>query len=316
MKKFINLFDLVCGLAMVGAARAFGNVIALPVKYADLLDEVYMSASVTADLRSDPATVEAGSSTKEFKYMQCSTDGLGDYGKGSGRNGGYTDAAVKIEWKTATANYDRGAKMEVDDVDNQEAFNKAMALAGSTIQRTKVAPEADAFTFATIAGKAGISAVAAGATLADGAAVLAALSVGLNKMDDDDVDANRHLYITSAALRSVRDLDTTKSREVLGEFTKIVKVPQKRFYTAIDMLDGFTAGEEAGHYVKAATGKDINFMIIEPSAIIKHDKHVADHVIPPSANPDSDAYITKYRKYGIVDVYANKVAGVYLHHKA
>ena len=27
-------------------------------------------------------------------------------------------------------------------------------------------------------------------------------------------------------------------------------------------------------------------------------------------------WITKYRKYGIVDVYENKVAGIYLHHKA
>ncbi|TLM94565.1 MAG: hypothetical protein FDZ75_05525 [Actinobacteria bacterium] len=301
---------------MVGAARAFGNDIALPTKYADLLDEVYMAASVTADLRSDPATVAAGASVKEFKYMQCSTDGLGDYGKGSGRNGGYTDAAVKIEWKTATANYDRGAKMEIDDVDNQETFNKAMALAGSTIQRTKVAPEADAFTFATICGKAGISKVDTPASLADGAAVLAALSAALDKMDEDEVLENRHLYITSALLRAVRDLDTTKSREVLGEFTKIVKVPQKRFYTAIDLLDGFSTGEEAGHYAKATAGKEINFMIIEPSAVIKHDKHVADHVIPPSANPDSDAYITKYRKYGIVDVYDHKTAGIYLHHKA
>jgi hypothetical protein len=315
MTKLLSMIR-VAALMGVSVAKAFGNEIALPTNYADLVDEVYQLESKTADLRSDPSTLRAGANAKEFAYMQVETDGLGDYGGGAGRNGGYTNAAVRVAWKTATANYDRGAKIEVDDVDNQETFNKAFGLAGATLQRTKVAPEADAFTFATLAGTTGISVVDAPATLATAQAFLDALLVANTKMDDDEVAETRYLYATSALLNSVMSLDTTKSREVLATFAKVVKVPQKRFYTAIDMLDGVSAGEEAGHYVKAAAGKDINFMIVEPSAVIKHDKHVASDVIPPSANPDSDAYISKYRKYGIVDVYENKVAGIYLHHKA
>ncbi len=315
MKRTTALFSLVLAVAMVGAARAFGNEIELPVKYADLLDEVYQLESKTADLRSDPATVAAGANVKEFKYMQVDTDGLGDYGAGAGRNGGYTDASVRIVWKTATANYDRGAKIEIDDVDNQETFNRAVSVAGSTLQRMKVAPEADAFTFATLCGVTGISKATPG-TIADAAALITALIAANTEMDDDEVAENRILYVTSGLANSLMALDTTKSREVLATFSKIVKVPQKRFYTAIDMLDGHSVDEEAGHYVKAAAGKDINFMIVEPSAVIKHDKHVANSVINPANNPDSDAWITKYRKYGIVDVYANKVAGIYLHHKA
>ena len=38
----------------------------------------------------------------------------------------------------------------------------------------------------------------------------------------------------------VKDLDTTKSREALDGFSSIVKVPQSRFYSAIDLLDGTT----------------------------------------------------------------------------
>ena len=57
-------------------------------------------------------------------------------------------------------------------------------------------------------------------------------------------------------------------------------------------------------------------MIIHKPAIIKFDKHIASDIIPPNSNPGSDAYISKYRKYGIVDVYKNKVAGIYLSHKA
>ena len=92
-------------------------------------------------------------------------------------------------------------------------------------------------------------------------------------------------------------------------------MPQSRFYTAIDLKDGKTSGEEAGHYAKASAGKDINFMIVHKPAVIKFDKHTASNIIPASANPDADADISKYRKYGIVDVFANKVAGIYLSHK-
>lgn len=58
-------------------------------------------------------------------------------------------------------------------------------------------------------------------------------------------------------------------------------------------------------------------MIIHKPAIIKHDKHVVSNVIPAFGQiPDADADIVKYRKYGLVDVYKNKVAGIYLSHKA
>ena len=87
---------------------------------------------------------------------------------------------------------------------------------------------------------------------------------------------------------------------------------QSRFYTAIDLLDGKSPSEEAGHYKKAEAGKDINLMIIHKPAVIKFDKHTASDIIPASANANADADISKYRKYGIVDVYQNKVAGIYM----
>ena len=56
-------------------------------------------------------------------------------------------------------------------------------------------------------------------------------------------------------------------------------------------------------------------MIIHKPALIKFDKHVVSPIISPDNNPSADAYIAKYRKYGLVDVYKNKVAGIYLSHK-
>lgn len=288
------------------------NTIALAKNYTSILDEVYCNASVTADLTSDNTMVRAGANANEIIYPQISVSGLGDYS----RNSGYTDGSVNLEWKTAKFNYDRGTKISVDVMDNEESRDIAFTMAGAELMRTKVAPEADAFVFATLAGTTGIS-KATPATYADATEFLSALIEAKNKMDEDEVpEEGRILYATPTLMNGVMALDTTKSREILNSFTVKKKVPQSRFYTAIDLLDGKSPSEEAGHYKKATEGKDINFMIVHKPAVIKFDKHTVSDIIPASANPSADADISKYRKYGIVSVYQNKVAGIYLSHKA
>lgn len=287
------------------------NTIALAKNYLSNLDEVYRRASVTADLTSDPTMVKAGANANEIIYPQLTVSGLGDYD----RNSGYTTGAVDLKWKTATFNYDRGTKISVDVMDNEESRNLAFGMAGATLQREKVAPEADAFTFATLAGLENISKITG--ELAGAEAFLAALLTAWSKMDEDEVpQEQRYLYATATLLNSVMALDTTKSREILGKFAIKKAVPQARFYTAIDLLDGKSVDEELGHYKKADTGADINFMIVHKPAIIKFDKHVAKNIIPASINANADADILKYRKYGLVDAYANKRAGIYMHSKA
>lgn len=332
------------------------NTIVLAKNYVSLLDEVYQRESVTSDLTGDPAMVRAGANAKEIVYPQIAVTGLGDYD----RNSGYTNGTVDLKWVSTEYNYDRGTKLSVDAMDNQETYNLAFGMAGSELMRTKVAPEADAFTFATLAGIAGISNGEA-KTISTAEAFLAELLEAKNTMDNDEVpEEGRILYATAYLLNALLMMDSYKSKEILAAFTIKKAVPQGRFYTSIDMLSGRT-GEEAGHYRKGTakyaktkdvevdsektyytesggvyskvsspqTGdigtyyemvqeaaKDINFMIIHKAAIIKHDKHVVSGIIPASANPDADADIIKYRKYGLVDAYKNKRAGIYLSHKA
>ena len=287
------------------------NTIALAKNYINNLDEVYRLASVTSDLTSDPTMSKAGANANEIVYPQISVSGLGDYD----RNSGYTTGAVDLKWKTATFNYDRGTRISVDVMDNEESRNLAFGMGGATLMREKAAPEADAFAFATLAALDGIS--KATGTIADASQFLDALLTAWSKMDEDEVpQEQRILYATATLLNSVMALDTTKSREILGKFAVKKAVPQARFYTAIEMLDGKSSGEELGHYKKATSAADINFMIIHKPAVIKFDKHIASNIIPAETNPDADADIIKYRKYGLVEAYANKRAGIYLNSKA
>lgn len=287
------------------------NTIALAKNYVPLLDEVYKKASVTAELTGDPTLTKAGKNVNEICYPHLTLKGLGDYD----RNSGYTNNSVTFEWKTTSFNYDRGTKLAVDIMDDEESFNIAFGKTGGELMRTKVAPEADAFTFATIAGKEGIS-VADPIIYQSASDFLEAIIDANTKMDEDEVpEEDRILYATSTLIRGILKLKTYESQTVLETFSSIKKVPQKRFYTAIDLLDGKSENELDGGYRKAANGCDINFMIIHKPAIIKYDKHIAKAIIPPDLNPNSDSYIMKYRKYGIVDVYEHRRAGVYLSHK-
>lgn len=284
--------------------------IQLSKNYVPLLDEVYESASLTGDLNSSPAMVKAGNNANEIVIPKLKMSGLGNYS----RNDGYTKGKVDLTWETVKFNYDRGTKFEVDTLDNEETAEVAFGMLGAEFERTKVAPEGDAFTFAKLAGTEDIS-TKQGA-IQDGATAIAELRTASVKMDNDKVPKNqRLLYITSEIKGYIDDLDTTKSRNVLSKFDKIIEVPQSVFYTKIVLNDiEETEGGLDGGYDKADDGKDINFMIVHKPAVIKHKKHIANNIITPEENQNSDAYMQKYRKYGLVEVYENKRAGIYMHY--
>mgnify|MGYP005807265473 FL=1 len=296
------------------------NAITKFKKYVPLLDEVYKQAALTSVLDSDESLARAGANANEIVIPKISMDGLGDYD----RNSGYTNGNVTLTNETVQFNYERGRMFVVDAMDDEETAGIAYGKLASEFIRTQVAPEGDAFRFATYASVSGISKVSAGSTLSTGADVIAALRVATSTMDEDEVPyENRYLFITPTLKGLIDDMDTTKSREVLARFAQVIQVPQTRFYTAIDLYDGKTdasgssgANETVGGYVKNANAKDINFMVIHKPAVMQYNKHIAPKVITPEANQDADAWKFGYRKYGLADVYENKVAGIYLHHKA
>ena len=282
-------------------------------KYIDLLDEVYKKESLTADLDADATLVRAGANANEIVIPKISLDGLADYS----RNSGYVSGDVNLTNETVAFNYDRGRKFTIDAMDNEETAGVAFGKLSSEFIRTKVVPERDAVRFATYAGTTGISKVAAGVTYANGNEWLQGIVTAVNKMDEDEVSQeNRILYITPTGYNAIMAVDSYKSKEILNGFAKVVKVPQSRFYTAIDLADGTTGGEEAGGYTKATSGKDINFMIIQKDAVIQYPKHTVNKVVSPEENQTSDGWMFFFRAYGLNDVYENKVAGIYLSHKA
>ena len=94
--------------------------------------------------------------------------------------------------------------------------------------------------------------------------VLASLRAVTSNMDEHQVTVgSRYLFITPT-LKGVLDdysyANPTMSNRVLEHFARVVEVLQVRSYTAIDLKSGDS--DQFG-YAKAATGKNINFMVVE-----------------------------------------------------
>ena len=298
------------------------NAITLAKEFVPLLDETYTLASLTSDLDGAAELARQGANANELIIPMMSLQGLGDYS----RNGGYVEGDVTLTNETVTCNFDRGRMFTVDTMDDLETAGIAFGRLASEFIRTKVVPELDAFRLSKYASATGIS--SATGTLDTGEKAVAALRKAVTKLDEDEVPLeDRYLFITPTLHGLIADMDTTKSREVLGRFQKIVDVPQTRFYTAITLKSGkvITGGttdspttddQTAGGYAKAEGGKDINFMVIHKPAVIQFQKHVAPKIIEPQQNPTADAYKFGYHNVGVADVYQNKAAGIYVHHKA
>ena len=286
------------------------NSIAYVKNYTSILDEVYKRAACSTCLNSPRRMARAGRNAKEIMVPKIEVSGLGDYT----RNVGYKTGSITYEFETKTFNYDRGIKLLADVMDVEEAgVLDCFVAAGSELQRTQVAPEADAFTFSEIAGHDGVTPAEEDFSAAEAEDVLASLRAATNAMDEAEVTTGSRILFITPTLKGVLDdfslANPARSNRVLERFSRVVEVPQTRFYSAITLNSG--DADQFG-YSKAAGAADINYMVVEKSAVIKFDKHVASRVFSPDELENLDSYMMKYRKYGIVELLDNKRDGVHV----
>lgn len=290
------------------------NTMNLAKVFVPVIDEVYKRAALTSVLDGAQDLARIGANGNELIVPTLSMDGLGNYD----RDSGYVAGDVAMTSNTYKCGYDRGRMFSVDALDNQESVNVAFGYLAGEFVRSQVAPELDAYRFACYAGKSGVGTVASPTVLSDASALTAALRVGLQTMDNAEVPfEDRVLFIASGLHDMIDDQDLTKSNRVLSAFSEIVKVPQTRFYTAVKLYDGASSGQTAGGFVKDPdNGRNLNFMIVHKGAVIQYQKHTVPKIIAPENNPNADAWKFGYRTVGIADVYASKLAGVYVHMQA
>ena len=292
-------------------AAPVANDFSLAAKYLPLLDEIYKRGSLTAILDTAEERVRWIGANTVYLYKP-EIQGLGNYN----RNAGFVPGSVENDWEALTLNYERGRSFTVDVLDNDGSVGMAFGSLLGEFERTQAIPELDAFRFATYAADAGtkVSGSIAGANVAD------LIQTAEAEMDDKEVPyEGRILYVSPTAYKTLKgditrftengDPDVNGNIEIYDDM-RVIRVPKGRFNTLIT-LNAPTNAEGAGGYT--ATGADINFMIVHPSAIVQVTKHLVPRIFAPEVNQEADAWKLNYRVTGGAWVKANKVNGIYLH---
>lgn len=287
------------------------NNIELAQVWLPILDELYQQEALTSILDADENSVMVDQ-YGEMRVAKLDMDGLGDFD----RNSGYTKGSTKLSWEVVKYDKERSQELRIDRLTNQEALGIPFSRLSGEFLRTKVIPETDAGRIAKICGISGITKVEE--TIADGTEAVKALRRASDKMDNDQVSKeNRILFIQGTLKSYIDDLDTTKSKKVLDKFSTIIEMPQARFYTAIDLASGKEEnGDTKFGYSKAAGGKDVNFLVVEKSAVISKLVQFLKY-FSPDTDQIADDHVFKYRNNTLYAyIYENKLAGIYCSHAA
>lgn len=221
------------------------NSIALVTKYLPLVDEVYKRELTSAILDADAGLIRDTADAKTVLIANVATSGLGDYGRANG----YPTGSVTVTWESHTFRYDRGVKLAIDAMDDEETFRITFAESVNQLIRTQVAPEFDAIRYSTYAqaAKHGAQETISSSNVVASidAGVLATLNEEVS-MEDLVIFCAPSVYqAVKASDKFVRPLEPTWSPDrnfATYDNIPVIMVPQGRFLANIDLDDGTNGG--------------------------------------------------------------------------
>lgn len=301
------------------------------IKFIGVLDAIYENTSLTAFL-DDAALASQFVGTNKIKLPKISVDGAGDYD----RDTGYAQGGVAVNYEEYALKYDRGRKFRIDVIDDDEsAFDLYRSVAREYV-RTKEVPEMDAIRFAEIydaATRSGTLGTKVEKDLVSSDSPLKLFDAAEKTLNEAAVpEEGRILFCTNEFYMMLKQDSSIQRRIDVGTqgvgninrrvlmldgITPIIRVPQNRFYSKIQLLDGATSEQKAGGYKAiAATTKDINFIYANKAALRGVVKRNVSKIVTPDINQSADAYDIFYRVHHDLIVKDNETAGIYVHTKA
>jgi hypothetical protein len=296
-------------------SKIMANSIALATKFQAILDEIYKLASLTSRMDAQTKPVDFGG-VNVVNIFKTSMVGMGTYSRATGYPGG----DVTGTWETLTLAASRGRSFSIDRMDNEETLGQAFGTLAGEFIRTQVVPEVDAYRFSKYASWAGITEVGTPATLASGT-VLAAIDVAAAAMDAAEVPPDGRIlfvsdavntYLKSALTRYLANESGVNRIVKILDNMEVIMVPQTRFYKGIT-LDAGGSSSSGGFTKTASTGRNINFLLVHPSAALQATKLAQLKIFTPEENQTADAWLIQYRLYHDAFVYDNKQKGIYSH---
>ena len=284
------------------------NTVNYVTSFEQELKQKYTRELLTADLTTQNVVFVGA---KKIKIPFIAVSGYKDHS----RNGGFNRGTVENQFMEKELEFDRDVEFFVDAMDVDET-NQALSAANitNTFEHEKAIPETDAYRLSKL--YTDFNALGETATQDEltAATILEKFDTLMEEMDEAEVpEDGRILYVTPSiytifkqAEKITRMLEVTRDTAVNRHVralddVKIKRIPSGRMKTAYDFTEGFTP---------ASTAKQMNMILVHPSAVIAADKHAYINLWAPGSHTQGDGYLYQNRKYGDLFVLNTRSDGI------
>lgn len=276
------------------------------------------------------ASFELFQSNKQVKFIDAQTiklpsitlSGYKDHTRGSL---GFNQGTITNEWEPKKLAHDRSIEFVIDPMDVDET-NKTVSIGNvqNTLEEEQTIPEKDSYVFSKLYDEATTYA-ANGATISTEALtaenILEQFDSAMEKMDEAGVPgAGRLLYVTPKVNKLLKEAkDIQRVMGVTGEGSvkrsiydlddvKIKVVQSARLKSKYNFTEGCVAAVDA---------KQINFILVHPTAVIARDKYSYINAFEPGEDSrTADNYLLQSRFYMDAFLVKNRANGIYINAQA
>lgn len=276
------------------------------------------------------ASFELFQSNKQVKFIDAQTiklpsitlSGYKDHTRGSL---GFNQGTITNEWEPKKLDHDRSIEFVIDPMDVDET-NKTVSIGNvqNTLEEEQTIPEKDSYVFSKLYDEATTYA-ANGATISTEALtaenILEQFDSAMEKMDEAGVPgAGRLLYVTPKVNKLLKEAkDIQRVMGVTGEGSvkrsiydlddvKIKVVQSARLKSKYNFTEGCVAAVDA---------KQINFILVHPTAVIARDKYSYINAFEPGEDSrTADNYLLQSRFYMDAFLVKNRANGIYINAQA
>lgn len=238
---------------------------------------------------------------KDIKLPRLTVSGYKDHTRGKAYNAGdYSNS-----FETKSLDHDRDIEFIIDPMDVDET-NQIVSIANiqSRFERKQAIPELDCYTFSKLYTEAKRVGAEIKHTAITAANVLADFDDNCEKFENAGVPLSRCiLYCTPAykkALKNAEGIQRTleatggakgidRRVHTLDDLKEIKPVPIERFKTAYDFSEGYKVDP---------SGKQINYILVDPEAQVSRVKYAYINVYTPGHDSRvADNYMYQNRRF-------------------
>ena len=177
----------------------------------------------TADL--EQPNIVVGAKTVKYQHIEFGSYALGDYSK----KDGYSENDINLTWKTMELTQDKGDKLMLDKMDDEEAMANGIVMLGNRYHDKVVHPSIDTYRLSKLAAL-GNTAVINATFTADN--IMEQILLGKARLEDMKIDTNALLlYITPDAKAQLKAAALKKGYWSVGNWNGNMEVE-------VEMFDG------------------------------------------------------------------------------